>query len=141
MSPVQQPVGGGAEEHVRTRPITAGLDAVVSVDGDGMVREWSPAAEKLFGVQRAVAVGLDLVELIVPAELRESVRESLFDEGRSEEETLGQRLETRARRADGSEFQVELTIVRAPAGGANRRRTPSLRESTARQVGRRSAAG
>jgi PAS domain S-box-containing protein len=115
---VQQPVGGGADARVRTRPITAVLDAVVSVDADGMVREWSPAAEKLFGVQRAVALGLDLVELIVPAELRESVRESLFDEGRSEEETLGQRLETRARRADSSEFQVELTIVRAPAGGA-----------------------
>jgi PAS domain S-box-containing protein len=115
---VQQPVGGGAEERLRTRPIKSELDAVVSVDADGMVREWSPAAEKLFGVQRAVAVGLDLVELIVPAELRESVRESLFDEGRSEEETLGQRLETRARRADGSEFQVELTIVRAPGGGA-----------------------
>ncbi|HEX3361524.1 MAG TPA: PAS domain S-box protein [Solirubrobacterales bacterium] len=118
MNSVQQPVGGGADARVRTRPITAVLDAVVSVDADGMVREWSPAAEKLFGVQRAVALGLDLVELIVPAELRESVRESLFDEGRSEEETLGQRLETRARRADSSEFQVELTIVRAPAGGA-----------------------
>ncbi len=80
--------------------------------------EWSAAAEELFGTPRAVAVGLDLVELIVPAELRESVRESLLDEGRGAEETLGQRLETTARRADSSEFQVELTIVRAPAGDA-----------------------
>jgi PAS domain S-box-containing protein len=116
VSPVQQPVGGGAEEHVRTRPITAELDAVVSVDGNGMVREWSPAAERLFGVQRGVAVGLDLVELIVPAELRESVREALFEEGRSAAETLGRRLELTARRGDNSTLQVELTIVRAGAG-------------------------
>jgi PAS domain S-box-containing protein len=118
VSPVQQPVGGGAEEHVRARPITVALDAVVAVDADGTVREWSPAAEKLFGVQRSVAVGLDLVELIVPAELRESVRERLFEEGRSDAETLGLRLELTARRGDNSELPVELTIVRAGAGEA-----------------------
>jgi PAS domain S-box-containing protein len=115
---VQQPVGKGAGEHVRARPITAELDAVIAVDAEGTVLEWSAAAEELFGTPRAVAVGLDLVELIIVAELRESVRERLFDEERSAEETLGQRLEATARRADGSEFQVELTIVRAPAGDA-----------------------
>jgi PAS domain S-box-containing protein len=115
---VQQPIGGGADEHVRARPITAKLDAVIAVDAEGAVLEWSAAAAGLFGTPRSVALGLDLIELIIPAELRESVRESLLDEGRSAEETLGQRLETRARRADSSEFQVELTIVRAPAGDA-----------------------
>ena len=118
MNSVQQPIGGGADEHVRARPITAALDAVIAVDAEGSVVKWSEAAEELFGTPRPVALGLDLVELIVPAELREGVRESLLDEGRSEEETLGQRLETRARRADSSEFQVELTIVRAPVGDA-----------------------
>jgi PAS domain S-box-containing protein len=115
---VQQPIGGGADEHVRARPITAELDAVIAVDAEGSVLEWSAAAEELFGTPRTVALGLDLVELIIPAGLRESVRERLLDEGRSAEETLGQRLETRARRADSSEFQVELTIVRPPAGDA-----------------------
>jgi PAS domain S-box-containing protein len=115
---VQQPIGGGADAHVRARPITAELDAVIAVDAEGAVLEWSAAAAELFGTPRAVALGLDLVELIIPAELREGVRERLLDEGRSTEETLGQRLETPARRADSSEFQVELTIVRAPVGDA-----------------------
>jgi PAS domain S-box-containing protein len=115
---VQQPVGGEAGEHVRARPITTQLDAVIAVDAEGAVLEWSAAAEELFGTPRSVALGLDLVELIIPAELRENVRESLFDEERSSAETLGQRLEATARRADSSEFQVELTIVRAPAGDA-----------------------
>jgi PAS domain S-box-containing protein len=113
---VQQPIGGGAGEHARARPITAELDAVIVVDTEGTVCEWSAAAEELFGTPRSVALGLDLVELIVPAELRESVREALLDEGRAAEATLGRRLETKARRADNSEFQVELTIVRVPAG-------------------------
>jgi len=78
---VQQPIGGGADEHVRARPITAELDAVIAVDAEGSVLEWSAAAEELFGTPRPVAVGLDLVELIIPAGLRESVRETLLDEG------------------------------------------------------------
>ena len=88
MNSVQQPIGGGADEHVRARPITAELDAVIAVDAEGAVLEWSAAAEELFGTPRSVALGLDLVELIVPAGLRESVRETLLDEGRSEEECL-----------------------------------------------------
>ncbi|HEY0277764.1 MAG TPA: SpoIIE family protein phosphatase [Solirubrobacterales bacterium] len=118
MNSVKQPIGGGADAQVRARPITADLDAVVAVDPEGTVLEWSAAAAGLFGTPREVAVGLDLVELIVPAELREGVREALLDEGRPAKETLGRRLETTARRGDSSEFQVELTIVRAPAGGA-----------------------
>ncbi len=118
MNAVQQPVGGEAGGHARSRPITAALDAVIGLDADGVVCEWSPAAEELFRVEGAVAVGLDLVELVVPAALRESAREALLEEGRSAAQTLGRRLELTARRGDNSEFQVELTIVRAPAGEA-----------------------
>src|ERR1700761_2902911 len=115
---VQQHVGGGADEHVRTRPITSVLDAVIVLDDVGTVLEWSPATEELFGLERDVAVGLDLIELIVPAALRESARDSLLDEERSAEESLGRRIELTARRGDDSEFQVELTIGRAAEGGA-----------------------
>ena len=116
MNAVQQPIGGEAGEQGRGRPISAALDAVVSLDGEGMVREWSPAAAALFRVEREVAVGLDLIELIVPAALRESAREALLEERPDGEGTLGRRLELTARRGDNSEFQVELTIVRAAAG-------------------------
>ncbi|HVW47463.1 MAG TPA: SpoIIE family protein phosphatase [Solirubrobacterales bacterium] len=118
MSSVQQPIGGEAGEHVRGRPITAALDAVVELDPRAAIVGWSPAAEQLFGTERAVAVGLDLVELIVPAALREAARELLLGEERGAEGTLGRRVELTARRGDDSEFQVELTIVRAPGGGA-----------------------
>ncbi len=90
MNSVQQPIGGRAGEHVRARPITAELDAVIAVDPEGAVLDWSAAAaEALSAPRAAVAVGLDLVELIVPAELREGVREMLLDEGRGAEDRRG----------------------------------------------------
>lgn len=121
MSSVQQPVGDGVEG-VRTRPITAVLDAVVALGADGAVREFSAAAERLFGIGAAEAIGGDFVDLIVAPEQREDVRACLVGEGGGAEspgEALGRRIELSARRGDGGEFQVELTIVRAaePAAG------------------------
>src|SRR5690349_20700552 len=84
------------------------------------VAEWSEAAAALFGIHRGEALGADLVELIVPAELRDSVRYCLGGgEGDppADEELLGRRLELPAQRADGAGFRVELTIVRPATPG------------------------
>jgi PAS domain S-box-containing protein len=101
--------------------MTSVLDAVLTLDTEERVVEFSPAAEALFGIDRAEALGSDLVELIVPAELRESVRYCLAGgEGEpptSEAELLGRRIELPARRRDGSKFRAELTIIRAPGDG------------------------
>jgi PAS domain S-box-containing protein len=96
------------------------LDSILVLDADERVLEWSAAAERLFGIDRSEALGADLVELIVPAELREGVRYCLGGgegEPPSAEELLGLRIELPARRGDGSEFRVELTIVRAAEEG------------------------
>jgi PAS domain S-box-containing protein len=110
------------EDRVRTRPITSVLDAVVVLAEDGTVREFSPAAERLFGIAAEAALGRDLVDLVVPEELRESARDCLAGGGADEPvpaDLLGRRIELPARRQDsGSEFQVELTVVRAPEPGS-----------------------
>lgn len=98
------------------------LDAVLVLDASERVVEFSAAAEQLFGIDRAAAVGHDLVELIVPAEMRDDVRYCLSGgegEPPGAAELLGRRIEMPARRGDGGEFRVELTIVRAaePSGG------------------------
>jgi PAS domain S-box-containing protein len=118
---VKEPLGGSAADQLRTRPVTSVLDAVLVLSADETVVEMSPAAEELFGIGRAEALGRDLVELIVPAHLRENVRYCLAggesEAPRSDAELLGRRIELPARRGDGSEFAVELTIVRAPQEG------------------------
>ena len=101
--------------------VTSALDAVVVLDRELRVVEWSEAAAALFGIGRVEAVGADLVELIVPTELRESVRHCLAGgegEPPADDELLGRRIELPARRSDGVGFRAELTIVRAPAAGA-----------------------
>ncbi len=121
MNSVQQSVEGGIGDHARANLVSSVLDAVLVLDAEERVVEFSAAAEELFGISKADAVGRDLVELIVPAELRESVRYCLSG-GEGEpppaEELLGWRIEMPGRHGDGSEFLVELTIVRAAAPGS-----------------------
>ncbi len=121
MSPVQEPLDETTGGLVRTRPLSAVVDAVIVLGADETVLEFSPAAEGLFGIDRAEAVGRRLVDAIVPAELRESVRTCLAAGGEEpsagSDQLLGHRIELPARRGDGANFRVELTVVRpAPAG-------------------------
>jgi PAS domain S-box-containing protein len=119
---VQQPPGEGAGDRSRAHLVSSVLDAVVVLDSEERVLEWSAAAAELFGIAEAAAVGHDLVELIVPSELREDVRHCLSG-GAGElppaEQLVGRRIEMPAQRGDGSEFRLELTIARAadPGGG------------------------
>jgi PAS domain S-box-containing protein len=113
---VKEPLGQGAAAIV-----TSALDAVVILDPEMRVAEWSDAAAELFGIGREAALGADLVELVVPAELHESVRYCLAGgEGDPppDDELLGRRIELPAQRADGSGFRAELTIVRAATAAA-----------------------
>jgi len=113
---LKEPLGQGAAGIV-----TSALDAVLVLDADMRVTEWSEAAAELFGIDRGEALGADLVELIVPAELRESVRYCLAG-GEGEppvgDELLGRRIELPARHGDGTGFRAELTVVRPASPGA-----------------------
>jgi len=118
VSSVEEPLEQGSAARAAGL-VTSVLDAVIVLDEEMKVREWSDAAGELFGIGRAGALGTDLVELIVPAELCPDVRESLGGEGDAEEavELLGRRIELPARRGDGVNFHAELTVIRAGAEG------------------------
>jgi PAS domain S-box-containing protein len=98
--------------------VEAALDAIVTMDHAGRVLEFNPAAERIFGHRRADALGRDMASLIIPHRLREMHRKGMehylaTGEGR----LLGQRIETTAVRADGTEIPIELTIARISAHG------------------------
>jgi PAS domain S-box-containing protein len=91
----------------------ASVDAVVVMDVEGIVRDWNPAAERLFGYSHAEAYGRLLEELIIPGPLRPAHRNALARYRETREATvLDRRLELPAIRADGSEIRIELTITR-----------------------------
>ncbi|HUB04403.1 MAG TPA: PAS domain-containing protein, partial [Solirubrobacteraceae bacterium] len=51
--------------------------AFVTLDADGLVREWNRRATELFGYSREEAVGAELAGLIVPERYRDRHREGL----------------------------------------------------------------
>jgi PAS domain S-box-containing protein len=118
---VQQRVGESGGDRTRANLVNSVLDAVLVLDAAERVVDFSPAAEELFGIAKADAVGRDLLELIVPAQMREDVRHCLSG-GAGElppvEELVGRRIEMPAQRGDGSEFRLELTIARAAEAGS-----------------------
>jgi PAS domain S-box-containing protein len=91
------------------------LDALIAINHEGMIIDFNPAAEQIFGIDRDKAFGRDLADVIIPHPLREAHRQGFaryLATGKAK--MMGKRLELTALRADGSEFPAELTILRLP---------------------------
>jgi PAS domain S-box-containing protein len=98
--------------------VEAALDCIISMDHEGRVTEWNPAAERTFGYTRDEARGRELAELIIPPALRESHRRGLAHYlATGEGPVVGKRFEIAAVRKDGQQFPVELSITRLPSQG------------------------
>ena len=93
--------------------LEAAPDAVVIIDAAGLITGMNRAAEELFDLSRGDAVGRDVAELIVPTAFRERHRAGLARAvATGERHIIGRRIRTSAVRSDGSEFPIELAIVR-----------------------------
>src|SRR5262249_53485409 len=62
---------GAAAEQRHRATLEAALDCVITMDHRGNVIEFNPAAERTFGYGSGEAVGREMAELIIPADLRE----------------------------------------------------------------------
>jgi PAS domain S-box-containing protein len=86
-------------------------DAYVSIDADGRILEWNPAAEALFGWTRAEVAGADLAGLIIPPDLRMAHRNGLARVRGTNRSTLaGHRLELIALDRSGRTFPIEFSL-------------------------------
>lgn len=112
-----------------TAILASAIDAIVSIDHEGFVREWNAAAEHLFQYSREDAVGRKIDALIVTPELNE-----LYTEGLAKYlitgvgSMIGRPVEMKARRADGTEFPVEIGVSRI--GGSS----PALYSAVIRDI-------
>lgn len=102
-----------AESEARHAAVISGsLDAIVSIDMDGAITEFNPAAEAIFGVSRNDAIAQQMADILIPPSLRRRHRAG-FDAylaGRAPR-VLGRRVELVGLRRDGTEFPLELTII------------------------------
>lgn len=102
----------------KTAILESALDAIVSMDHEGKIVEFNPGAERIFGYERTVVIGKPMADVIIPPTLREKHRRGLerylaTGEGR----VLGERLELTGIRSDGTEFPIDLAIVRVNLPG------------------------
>lgn len=112
---VQQAMSAlGASEKRKTAIMESSLDCIVTVDAKDTICEFNPAAEKTFGYTRERVIGQPMADLLIPQALRDQHRNGFKHqvEGLNKGSMLGERVETTAMRADGSEFPVELAIHR-----------------------------
>jgi PAS domain S-box-containing protein len=113
--------------------LASSLDGVITIDHEGSVVEFNPAAQRMFGRSVEEAIGSELAELAIPPALRDRHRAALrrfVETGKSV--LLGQRVELTGMRADGSEFPAELAITVIP-GSHPPMFTGTVRDITARR--------
>ena len=92
--------------------VAAALDCIVTIDEAGLVVEFNPASEALFGWSRDEALGRELDQLFIPTEHAEAHRAGIRHYLRTGEgPVLHQRLELPAVRRDGTRLTVELIVV------------------------------
>lgn len=113
-----------AEEQIHDREtlnnliMNSAFDGIAIIDGDGAVRYWNSAAERIFGWTAAEMLGAKLSNTIIPHGLR-----PLHDKGMArfkatgEAKVLNSLLELPALHRDGHEFPIELSIITLHQGG------------------------
>ena len=91
--------------------VEGAFDCIITMDHEGRITTFNPAAERTFGYPRAAVIGRQMAEVIIPPPLRERHHRAMAHYlATGEGPILGRLLELTALRADGSEFPIELTI-------------------------------
>ncbi|MFC4472686.1 response regulator [Streptomyces xiangluensis] len=91
--------------------IDTAQDAFVSIDECGLVIDWNPSAERLFGFSHREAMGRPLTETIIPERYRAAHTAGLQRVlAGGEAHVLGRRVELEALHRDGHEIPVELEV-------------------------------
>lgn len=105
-------------EDVTRAIVNAALDCIISMDSNGRIVDFNPAAEKTFGHAREEVLGKDMADLIIPPSLRAAHRRGLAHYLKSGEgPIMGQRVEFQGLRRGGRKFPLELTVTRTDADG------------------------
>ncbi len=120
-------------ESLKGAILESSLDSVITIDHEGAIVEFNPAAEATFGFTRAQALGRQMVEMIVPLRLQDAHRGGIARYLATGVGTiLGKRQELQAIRADGTEFPIELAVT-AIGGTPTPMFTGFIRDITARK--------
>jgi diguanylate cyclase (GGDEF)-like protein/PAS domain S-box-containing protein len=93
------------------------LDAIINMNSQGLVIEWSGAAHKMFGYKREDAIGQKLSNLIIPVRDREAHIKGMNRVLATNQSNMtGRRVEVSALRSDDTEIPVEMSVAKIETG-------------------------
>lgn len=100
-----------SEKKLRTI-IESALDAIITIDEHGIIQEWNPRAEEIFGWSAEESIGKDLTSNIIPNQHHTSHHNGMKKYLKTGiGPVLNQRIEVTAMRKSGEEFPIELSII------------------------------
>jgi diguanylate cyclase (GGDEF)-like protein/PAS domain S-box-containing protein len=105
-----------SEEHFRALSATA-QDPIIRLDKDGCISFWNDAASRAFGYAAEEALGMNVHSLLAPARYQDRANAAwprFAETGQGP--VVGKLTEVEARRKDGVEFPVELSIAALRVG-------------------------
>jgi PAS domain S-box-containing protein len=91
--------------------ISTANDPLITIDQHSLVIDWNRAAERVFGWSREEVMGRNLADLIIPAVHRKNHAaglEKFLRDGTAQ--IFNRRVETKAVRRSGEEFDVEMSV-------------------------------
>jgi len=106
------------ESETRLRAIIdTAPDALIGINAQGIIIDWNPRAEVIFGWARGEALGKKLADLIIPPRYRQEHERGLQQFLRTGKgQVLNRSIEVAGLRRDGTEFPVELSISPSKCG-------------------------
>ena len=112
------PVQAEVESKLSLVFVQNALDPMIMMDDKGNVSFWNPAAEKAFGFTSAEVLGQNLHQLITPDQYRPQYEPALTHFYKTGDGPLiGRSRKLVAKRKDGSEFPIELSLQKASVDG------------------------
>ena len=105
-------------EQIKAAIVDNALAAIITTDAAGLIVEFNPSAQAMFGLSRDAALGRSVADVMIPERHRRGHHAGMDRMARGEVPRLmGQRLQMHALRADGSEFPMEMVLWQTQAGG------------------------
>lgn len=94
------------------------LDAIITMDFQGHIVDFNPAAEKIFGYRAEHVIGKIWWEQLIPSGRREAFEEGMRHFIDTDEwELIGNRIEMKAMHANGHEIPIEIAIESTQING------------------------
>ncbi|MCF2947256.1 ammonium transporter [Paraglaciecola aquimarina] len=106
-----------ASEKRKSAILNSSMDSIISIDFDGKIIEFNPAAEKTFGYLKDYVLNRSFIDLFIDPSEQEAVTNSLKHKFSESQGLLYNRRNTTfLRRSSGEKFPAEITITGASLG-------------------------